>query len=451
MAKLQSASIRLVQKLNRQNKNGEFPIYIVVCFKGRKEKASGVSCLPKFWDSKREVIKAQCPNAPILNKMLSDLKLRIINRKNEFEFNNRVYTPSMLLEDSVIDLSGARNVFIDLMNQLMDDRRLKYKTRCKYAYAYSKLCEFKGREDFIVDEINLGFIKDFLRWLTVGDGTKRDICSSIASVWNYAISKKVSDGSEYPFHEFKFTSKLKNGERDYFLDKSHIVRLKEYWLNLVTERHGERWSYSDGALDRLHKRSSKEFGILWFLLCYKLNGSAPIEVAFLRCDNCKSVEIGGERYWAIDFKRRKTETDVHVRWRRDMFSIIALEHYMGFSKGFIYPIIGDKCEDEVQMQRACNKASESAIKWVRKAFDEINGEIIRENVDRGIQQPLVESEKVVMYTARHSFACHYLSMPNASVSGLASLLARSPNTIATYIHQLTKDVEIADEVRDMPI
>ena len=47
MAKLSSASIRLVQKMNRQNKNGEYPIYIVVCFKGRLEKATGVSCLPR--------------------------------------------------------------------------------------------------------------------------------------------------------------------------------------------------------------------------------------------------------------------------------------------------------------------------------------------------------------------------------------------------------------------
>lgn len=48
MAKLQSASIRLVQKMNRQNKNGEYPIYVVVCYKGRKEKACGISCLSKY-------------------------------------------------------------------------------------------------------------------------------------------------------------------------------------------------------------------------------------------------------------------------------------------------------------------------------------------------------------------------------------------------------------------
>ena len=52
MAKVSSATIRLVQKLNRKNKNGEYPLYIVVCYGGRIEKATKISCLPKFWDGK---------------------------------------------------------------------------------------------------------------------------------------------------------------------------------------------------------------------------------------------------------------------------------------------------------------------------------------------------------------------------------------------------------------
>lgn len=40
MAKLSSASIRLVMKKNRMNRNGEYPIYLVVCFSGRVEKAT---------------------------------------------------------------------------------------------------------------------------------------------------------------------------------------------------------------------------------------------------------------------------------------------------------------------------------------------------------------------------------------------------------------------------
>ena len=452
MAKLSGASIRFVLKKNRLNRLGEYPIYIVVCFGGRVEKATGVSCSERNWDARLEMVKRSQPNAPVLNKMLQDIKGKVISRKNEFEYNGRVYTPSMLLEDSVIDFSAKDNLFKSLMDSLIAERRLKFKTANRYKYAFNKISEYLGRKNFIIDELNLGFVKDFLKWLNVGDGTKRDICSSIASIWNYAIDKKITDGSDYPFNEFKFATKLKNGVRDYFLDRSHIVRLKEYWLNLVCTRNGELWHYNDGAFDRLHKRYSKEFGILWFLLCYKLNGSAPIEIAFLKATNCSRVQINGEDYWAIDFKRQKTGTDVAVRWKRDLFSIIALEHFMGFSSnGFVYPIMREKNVSDVQMQRSCNKASELAIKAVREAFEEINAEIIKENVEKGIEQPLVEVDKVVMYTARHSLSNHLLSSKDVSVRELAGILSRSPNTISVYINSLLKNKEIADISTNMAI
>ena len=33
------------------NKNSEYPVYIVVCWKGRIEKATGVSVLQRDWDT----------------------------------------------------------------------------------------------------------------------------------------------------------------------------------------------------------------------------------------------------------------------------------------------------------------------------------------------------------------------------------------------------------------
>jgi len=53
--------------------------------------------------------------------------------------------------------------------------------------------------------------------------------------------------------------------------------------------------------------------------------------------------------------------------------------------------------------------------------------------------------------SNNSFAQHYLNRPGATVNGLASLMARSHNTIATYLKQLTRDEEIAEMVDDMPI
>ena len=445
MVKLSTASVRLVQKKNRMNKVGEYPIYICVCFHSRKEKATGVSCLERHWDSRREVIKAACPNSAVLNKMLSDIKGRVIDRKNDFEYNGRVYTPSMLLEDVQLDFNGKSNIYIDVMNRLISDRRLQSSTVNRYKYAYGKLCEYIGRKDFIIDELNVGFIKDFTKWLDVSDCTTRDICACIASVWNFGIDKKLVDASEYPFNEFKFTQKFKDGQRDYCIDLINIKKLKEYWLDMVIERHGNLWSYKDGALDRLHKRSSKEFGIAWFLACFYFNGSAPTDIARLRVSDCDRIMIDGEDYWKVEFKRKKTGTVVNVRLKRDMFSIILLEHFLGFSTdGYVYPIIGNAEGDAIQ--RRVKKYGEMAIKAVREAFKAINEETIRSNVSNGLEEPLVDVEKVVLYTARHSFASAYLNSEGATVRGAASLLSRSANTISTYIHALQNDKEIADAV-----
>jgi hypothetical protein len=445
MAKLSSASIRLVMKKNRMNRNGEYPIYIVVCFGGRVEKATGVSCLSKYWDSKRELIKGQCPNAAVLNKILFDIKQNVVNRKNDFEYNGKVYTPSMLLEDCKVEYNGKSNIYIDVMNRLIVDRRLKTSTVNRYKYGYKKLCEYIGRKDFIIDELNVGFIKDFCRWLDVSDCTKRDICACIASCWNYAIDRKLCDVSDYPFNEFKFTQKFKDSVRDYCIDLINIKKLKEYWLDMIIERNGDRWSYKDGALDRLHKRTSKEWGICWFLACFYLNGSAPTDVARLRVDNCSRIMIDGVDYWKIEFKRQKTDSVVSVRLKRDMFSIILLEHFMGFSTdGYLYPVIGDAKGDAIQLR--VKKYGEMAIKAVREAFKVINEETIKSNVINGLEEPLVDCEKVVLYTARHSFASAYLNSEGATVRGAASLLSRSASTISVYIHSLQHDKEIADAV-----
>ena len=445
MSRLSSASIRLVQKLNRMNKNSEYPIYIVVCFHGRLEKACGVSCPRKDWDSKREVVKRSNSNSVVLNKMLYDIKQRVIERKNEFEYNGRVYTPSMLLEDVKLDFNGKSNVYIDVMNRLISDRRLQTSTVNRYRYSYGKLVEYIGRKDFLVDEITVGFIKDFTRWLSVSDCTKRDICACIASVWNFGIDKKLVDGGEYPFGEFKFTQKFKDSQRDYCIDLVNIKKLKEYFLDMIIVRNGNRWTYRDGALDRLHKRTSKEWGICWFLACFYLNGSAPTDVARLRVTDCSRIMIDGVDYWKIEFKRKKTDTVVNVRLKRDMFSIILLEHFLGFSSdGYVYPVIGDAVGDAIQ--RRVKKYGEIAIKWVREAFEDINGETIKSNVNNGLEEPLVECEKVVLYTARHSFASAYLNSEGATVRGAASLLSRSANTISVYIHSLQHDKEIAEAV-----
>ena len=65
--------------------------------------------------------------------------------------------------------------------------------------------------------------------------------------------------------------------------------------------------------------------------------------------------------------------------------------------------------------------------------------------------PVATSGTPILYTARHSFASHYINTPNATVGGLATLLARTPNNIATYIHSLTRNEDVIQMTKDMPI
>ncbi len=452
--KVTSATVRLVLKKNKVNKNGEHPIHVVVCFSGRHEKSTGVSCQEKHWDSRRECIKASAPNAPVLNKMILDVKQRILDRKNEYEYAGKRYTPQMLLENSVVDLRAKDNDFWNICQRLINERRLKNGTISGYTFTHKKLKEYLGR-DFVLDELRMGVVKDFGVWLEkegIKINTIKRVMGCIAAAWNFAINRKLVKEDDYPFREFSYSGVYHEVFRDYFLEKSHIVRLRDYWLDLVIERNGKMWHYKEGAEEKLHQRWSKEWGILWFLLCYLFNGSSPIDVVLLRPEQCKRISIDGEDYWSINTKRRKTSRDVHIRLKRDLLTIIGLEHFLGLAGHFLYPVLYyDPARDDQYYIEQSHKASLKAIKWVREAFSAINSDIARDNATEHKNEPLVDVQRVIMYTARHSLANHLLNSPGVSVRELASILSRSPNTISTYIHELSKDKEIAEVTSNMAI
>lgn len=444
--KVTSATIRLVLKKSKVNKNGESPIHLVVCYHGRVEKSTGISVKPKDWDEKREQVKRTCPNAPVINKMLNDFKNEIIQRRAAFECQGRQYTAHMLLEASTANKDYSDGTFWAVCERLIEERRLRDGSIRGYLYTYRKLSEFLKRKDFFVDELVLGVVKDFATWMEK-DGIKintiKHLLSKTAAVWNYAIQRKIVTGENYPFVEFKYTQKYKEVPRDYYLEKSHIARLKEYWLNLVIERDGNRWHYKPGAEDKLMNRCSKEFGILWFLLCYRYGGAAPADVAYLRPESFERVYVEGVDCWKITFRRKKTSVEVKYIVKRDLMSIISIEHFLGLSGHFVYPILHwhEGCSDAF-LNSQSHKTSDKAITHVRKAFLDINEDIARDNVRNGCEEPLVEVNKVVMYSARHSRASNYLDTPGATVSALASMMGRSSNCIATYVHRIQQNKEV---------
>ena len=450
MTKVSSATVRLVLKKLKANSLGENPIYLSVCFNGRKEKSTGVFISQKYWNAQREEIRKNCPNAPVLNKMINEMKQRVIDRRNRFEYDGKKYTASMLLEDSVQDLSASSNVYKNIYKEYVAKMGLNDNSIRLYDYNFRILKNYFGREDFLINDITLSEVKKLIKSLGLSDNSIRGICGRIASVWNYAVNKGLVDASDYPFRDWKYSQKYKKGNRTYYIDSVNLRKIYDYFVCHYLNVNGELFSYRDGVEDRLMKRSSREFCLLFFLMLYRLNGSAPVDAALLRCDNCSRVLIDGIDYWKVEFKRKKTGIPVVCLLKRDMLTMVGFEKFMGLSNGYIYPVIKDGMSEK-QITNAVAKFCLEANKHLREVCNEINGNTIRRNVKKGLEEPLIDVEKVSLYSARHSFANSYLSQPGASVHGLASLMARSPDTISTYIHQLQGDKEVADAVKDLPI
>ena len=450
MTKVSSATVRLVLKKLKANSLGENPIYLSVCFNGRKEKSTGVFISQKYWNAQREEIRKNCPNAPVLNKMINEMKQRVIDRRNRFEYDGKKYTASMLLEDSVQDLSASSNVYKNIYKEYVAKMGLNDNSIRLYDYNFRILKNYFGREDFLINDITLSEVKKLIKSLGLSDNSIRGICGRIASVWNYAVNKGLVDASDYPFRDWKYSQKYKKGNRTYYIDSVNLRKIYDYFVCHYLNVNGELFSYRDGVEDRLMKRSSREFCLLFFLMLYRLNGSAPVDAALLRCDNCSRVLIDGIDYWKVEFKRKKTGIPVVCLLKRDMLTMVGFEKFMGLSNGYIYPVIKDGMSEK-QITNAVAKFCLEANKHLREVCECINGNTIRRNVKKGLEEPLIDVEKVSLYSARHSFANSYLSQPGASVHGLASLMARSPDTISTYIHQLQGDKEVADAVKDLPI
>ena len=450
MAKVSTATIRLVMKKCKVNDMGEHPIYLSVCYNGRKEKSTGVFIQERFWNSQREEVRKTCPNAIVLNRMLSELKLKVINRRNEYEHLGKAYTPSMLLDEGEV-VSANVNEYRVLYKRYLEDMASSANTIKLYDYNYRVLKRYFGKEDFVIQDITALTVKKLIKSLDLGDNSIRGICGRIASVWNYAIRKGIVDSSEYPFRDFVYSQKYKKANRIYYLEDVNLIKLRDWFIDRCLNTKGGLWGYKEGIEDRLMNRSSKEFAILFFLMLYRFNGSAPVDIARLKVDNCSRVTIDGVDYWRIEFKRKKTGMPVKCVLKRDILTIVGFEHFLGRSvDGYVYPILKDGMSDK-QIINAVGKFTGYSVGKLRDICEEVNQETIRNNVEKGLDEPLIDVQKVVYYTARHTLANSYLNSPSASVGVLASLMGRSADTISAYIHSLRGDRDVADAVGILPI
>ena len=467
--KVQNAIVKLVLRTNKRLANGEHPIMLRVNFGYMREKSTGYSCDVGHWDKKNQLLKKGYKNAALINPIITGYKNKVMERKLRLEMLGLAYTPEMLLENFKDSGSDDSRVFADIMERMLRERRLRHGTVAQYRYACAQLAKTMGNPRFLITNVTEAKIKLFIEQMqeSVSEGTVHAACAKIAAVCNYAITHDLLDADNYCFRRLKYGKLVRKANKTAYIDKDNLLRLEQYYLDLVTERR-ERltgWRFKDGAVGRIRDRRTLEFALAFWLAMLKLNGSAPIDVALLRQEHYsmrfyKDDGGFGRHYYCFDFKRAKTGTPVRPRIEANKLAKAIFEpfvHSASLRDGYIFPIVQNdrhslKANRSYEsIQCAVRHVAQSSLQKMRKVCAEINRQVEELNKASGQQRPLINIDELSCYNMRHSFAMAYLSSPGANVNALASLLARSPNSIGTYITQLQHDHDLIASVAKMGI
>ncbi len=443
-------SIRFQLKKSKSNALGEHPIVCTISYYGRVEKATSIYILPKYWDASTQRVKKSCPNSLTINKQLNSTLNKVLDRVDKYLKNGEKFTVKMLASDDEITPYNSRR-YKDIQGRMVKERGLSIGTIRNYLTTFNTLSHHFGNEEFLIDDINLGVLKsigDEYKKKGYKDGSLLKFYKNVHAVWSYARDNRMV--IDNPFKGIRMRVLEKSG-RLYFLEPIHVQMMMKAFISMVADvKEDGGWTYKEGAFERLRVRSSVEFSLGFFLVLLKMNGSAPIDAALLRLDAIEEKLINGDMYYCINLKRKKTNMAVNIRCKKDMLSTILLSHYMGSSRnGYLYPIMRGDEDGDRAIALSMQHFTRVGIDKLRKVCERLN-EAIYELNSKGGTIPWIDAKKVVYYTARHTFATAYLSSPNASLRGLASLMGRGIESIGTYVHMLGRDEEIVENISQLP-
>ena len=452
--KVSIAVIKLVLRTNKVLADGSHPIMLRCSFNGMKEISTHYSVPAKFWDKKNELVKKGYPNYVMINFEIQRLKNEATERRNEFERLGEVYTPSMVLSPKK-ELSGHRNDLNGLIDDYIKEKGIKEATAYNWHYLGNLIKAFDG-DNVIVNELKLAYVKKFIKWMQderrLSDGVIKMVLSKVQGITNYAIRKGLMSPDDYPFKDFSINNKFKTASKLDYIHWRTLDVMKEMLMDEMIDSNGVRWTYRENTLDDLFDLESPMFAHFLFMSGVLWQGLAPVDLGHIEKKDINIREINGSNYFCWDGKRFKTGKSVKVRIKADtIYTGMMVRTLLMFNNSkWLFPILNGR-ED------ASENTRKHRISWVfakcspklKEWFRAINEEVAKRNVENSDNIPLISMD-CTYYSYRHSYAMAYM-MKGGSPMALATLLGRSPNTLAQYITELKEEGDLADAVGIMDI
>ena len=443
------------------------PIMISVCKDGkRKYVATGISCLPNDWDSKKNELKKTVKNAKAINLIIEQKYNAIVSRELELIAQGYSYSIDDLIS-SVKTNNSNKFLLSDLLKQYIEYKKSKHATIVNYEYALSIL---KQHNFIYVNEVNTDVIDEIV-YGKLKDNSSRNIVKNIKSLLNFAVKNKII--KENPIKGYKSDKKMNfetkkralsyeeisrieyNYVAKYFLTKEQIDSIKsmnQAQINSIEDK--ELRDYYNNLRNNTINIYSEAFAVGLFLLSYNMQGLALVDLLTLKKSDFQVYNYSNKsalqnnllnpqskQYFRVETQRNKTGKNVTIFIPVDQFMMFC---NIIFNGHFNPDLIGD---DDYFFPVFSKEMTE--IEAFKKK------QILQVMLNRKLKQfasKIGINSDITFYSARHSFAS-ILNWNNVNPSLIAQMMGRDVTDIQVYLkqfndNQIIESLQYINRIKD---
>lgn len=426
------------------------PIMISVCKDGkRKYVATGISCLPSDWDSKKNELKKSVKNAKAINLIIQQKYNAIVSKELDLIAQNIPYNIDDLIASIKIDNSN-KFLLSELLKQYIAYKKSKHATIVSYEYTLSILEQYDVK---YVTDINTDVIDNIIYNSGMKDTSIRLIVDNIKALMNFAAKNKIIKENQIKGYngskKMNFETKKRalsyqeisqieyNYVSKYFLSKEQIDSIKQMNQEQIDSiEDKELRDYYNNLRNNTINIYSEAFSVGLFLLSFNMQGLALVDLLSLRksdfqiynYSNKQSLQDNllnpqSKQYFRIETQRNKTGKNVTI--------FIPIDQFMMFANiVFNQHFNPDSIENDDYFFPVFSKEMTEIEVFKKK-------QILQVMLNRKLKQfakKIGINDDITFYTARHSFAS-VLNWNNVNPSLIAQMMGRDVADIQVYLKQ----------------
>jgi len=223
------ASVKLILRSDKADKNGDCPLYILV-IKDRKKKyvSAGLKLKPSQWDEERQRVKKNFPNSARVNALL--LKKVSDAQGTVADMERKLSSVSAKKIREAIKGKTPENFFnyaYDRCEKIKGTVSLR--TYIAYTSNLKKFEGFLGHRDLNFDEMTPTLLNDYINFCSNkeknANGTIRFALSILKVFYKEAIKEDFVNANHYPFNK---VSVKKEPSKRSFLNKDQLEAFKNF-------------------------------------------------------------------------------------------------------------------------------------------------------------------------------------------------------------------------------